>query len=366
MLPFCLRRLVPLVLGLACCASLVTAAFGAGAPAPTFKHGVNLSHWLSQNNPGRPYAAAWFDEEDVAWIGAHGYDHIRITIDGRLWLKPDGSLDLAAIEPFDRALAWVKQHRLAAILDMHFLPGADFNDGGREKQAFTDRAVQARAADLWRKVAARYAGEGEYLRFEVLNEPVADDNAQVNVFNRSMLAAIRESNPTRIVYLPCNRYNSFKTLVDLEVPEDANVAITVHFYEPFVFTHQRASWSGFADNMPAVPFPGIVPDLTNYVAADHHSLKLSGTELSVARDIDAPFAAVAEWAKTKAPGREIYLGEFGVYRTADARSLENWVLAVRAACARHDIGWCVWDYQGGFAVRDPQGNATAVHQALMK
>lgn len=360
--PRLLLRLLPFLVGFAC---LAPQACAGAAPAPTFKKGVNISHWLSQNNERRPYGADWFTEEDVAWIAAQGFDHIRFPIDGRLWLKADGSLDLLAIEPFDRALKWVKKNHLNAILDMHFLPGADFNDGGKERAAFSDPVVQAKVAEFWRKVARRYADEGMYLRFEIINEPVADTNEQVNGFSRSMLAAIRESNPTRIVYLPCNQYNSVHTVTDVAVPNDPNVAITVHFYEPLVFTHQRAAWVKLPADMPPVPFPGKVPDLTKLVPADSFGAKVSGTELTVATDIDAPFAAVAEWAKAKAPGREIYLGEFGVYTTADSASRQAWLRAVVGACARHDFGWAIWDYQGGFAVRDREGNPTDAVPALL-
>ena len=73
-----------LALATTCAPSLLLAAEGtATGRTYTFKKGVNISHWLSQNGPEQPYAAAWFDEEDVAWIAAQGFDHIRYPVDGR-------------------------------------------------------------------------------------------------------------------------------------------------------------------------------------------------------------------------------------------------------------------------------------------
>ena len=48
----------------------VTVAFAAQPSATqsgefTYKRGVNISHWLSQNIEARPYADKWFVEEDV-------------------------------------------------------------------------------------------------------------------------------------------------------------------------------------------------------------------------------------------------------------------------------------------------------------
>jgi endoglucanase len=354
--------LVPLF-GFALVAAVPMMAAVAEQRPITFKRGVNISHWLAQHFEQRPYGAPWFDAEDVAWIAAQGFDHIRLPVDGREWLLPDGSLDEPKLAPFERALGWARERGLGLILDMHFLPGASFDPGKEENTAFTDEKTQARVADFWRRVAQRYAREGEYLRFEILNEPVATENKQVNPFNRRMLAAIRESNPTRVVYLTTNRWSTFDTIEDLDVPDDPNIAITLHNYEPFVFTHQQASWGGMPPDMPAVPFPGVVPDLKDKIPRNRGIEKQSGRELSVA-DLDARFAKVAAWAAQHAPNVEFHVGEFGVYRPVDADSKRNWIRAIRHACERHGWGWAVWDYQGGFAVRDRNGNATPILEGL--
>jgi endoglucanase len=337
----------------------------AKAALHTFKRGVNIDNWLSQNDAAMPYAAPWFTEEDVAWIAAHGFDHLRIPIDSRIWLKSDGTLDEAKVAPFDQALSWVRKHGLGAILDVHFLNGADFNTGnGSDIRVFTDPALMDKAADLWRTLATRYAKEGDYLRFELLNEPKADKNSQLNVFNLRMLAAIRESNPTRVVYFPCNKWNTIPNVVDLELPSnDPNVAVTVHFYEPILFTHQKAPWVFPAkDKMPAVPFPGKVPDLTGIVPADQPA----PATLSAAQNIDPMFEQLAEWARTKGVGREIYLGEFGVFHKADPQSTINWTRAVRHACERNGFGWCVWGYRSSFPVRQTDGSPAPMLEGLTR
>jgi len=352
------RRLL-LLLGLV----LTAAAFGAESPGFTFKRGVNISHWLSQNEPAQPYAAAWFDEEDISWIAAQHFDHIRYPIDGRLWLRPDGSLDEEKITPFVQALAWTKAHGLGAILDMHFLPGASFDPGSEQNTVFTDAKLQEKVADFWARVARRFANEGDYLRFELLNEPVAEKNDELNGFNRRMLAAIRESNPTRMVYITSNRWSGFPSVGDVEVPADPNVAITLHFYEPMIFTHQRAPWANFPADMPAVKFPGALPDLAAYVSAKHYAFRPAGYELTV-HQVDEAFEKVAAWVAKNAPGREIHIGEFGVYIAADAASKRNWIAAVSGNAARRGWGWAVWDYQDSFGVRDAKGEPTPILDGL--
>src|ERR1044071_6282123 len=83
-----------------------------GAIVATYRHGVFLHHWLAMpmervrgaSNVPHTYAAPWFDEEDVAWLAEHGFDHILFAIEADLWLRPDGTLDDGKLAPFEAAL----------------------------------------------------------------------------------------------------------------------------------------------------------------------------------------------------------------------------------------------------------------------
>jgi endoglucanase len=329
----------------------------------SFKRGVNISHWLSQNGAKQAYGAPWFGERDVEWIARHGFDHIRLPVDFRLCLASDGSLDEAKLRPIEDAIGWARARGLGVVLDAHFLPGADFNSVGGDSRAYTDAAVQEAAARCWRRMAAHFAGAGPYLRFEILNEPVAAENAQLNPFMRHMLAVIRESNPTRIVYVTSNKWSSFHTIGDVVLPDDPNIALTIHFYEPVVFTHQRASWVGFTNTLPAVKFPGTVPDVTGHTLPSYHLKLHAGDEITAAQ-IESTFAGVSAWLAAHAPKIEVYVGEFGVYNTADAASTRRWIETVRSCAESRGWGWAVWDYNDSFGVCRRDGSATPVLDGL--
>ncbi len=346
---------------------LASAAFTSAADHSSFKRGVNISEWLSQNFGKHTYAANWFGPSDIAWIAKQGFDHIRLPVDIRLCLKPDGTLDDEKLKPVWEAIAWSKANHISVVLDAHFLPGADFNSHGGDNRAFTDTAIMEKDAVLWGALAKRFAGEGDYLRFEILNEPVANENQQLNPFMHRMLKAIRESNPTRIVYVTSNKWSAFSTVPDVVLPEDDHIALTIHNYEPLIFTHQRAPWVGFLSTMPPIPFPGKVPDLTGHFTPGPHSQDLhAGMELTVA-DVQARFDRVAEWVQAHRPGLEVYVGEFGVYHLAEDESKKRWLHAIVSECEKRDWGWAVWDYEGGFAVRDAKtGQGTAVLEGLFE
>lgn len=332
-------------------------------PKFTFKRGVNIAHWLSQNEGNLTYAAPWFNEKDVAWIAAQHFDHIRLPVDIRSCLAADGSLDEAKLQPIRDTIRWARARNLGLVLDAHFLPGADFNAVGGDSRVYADPALQEKVAAVWRDLARRFAKEGSYLRFEILNEPVAAENKQVNSFMKKMLAAIRESNPTRVVYVTSNKWSSFHTVSDVELPDDKNIALTIHFYEPLVFTHQRAFWVGLKDDFPPVTFPGVTPDVTGHTLPTYNQNFHAGDKLT-AEDIEKSFVEVSTWLATHAPNIEVYLGEFGVYYPADAQSTRNWIRTVRTAAERRGWSWAIWEYNDSFGVRKKDGSSTAVLDGL--
>ena len=329
----------------------------------TFLRGVNASHYLSQIGD-RPWAnPASCNEEDFAWIASRGYDHIRLPVDGPLLLNHDGSIRMERLGAIDQVLQWAASHGLGVILDMHKLPGSNFARNP-DNRLFKDPALQQVAVRLWAHLAERYRSIGPQLRFEILNEPVAGNAADLTAFYAKVVPVIRKVSPERKIILCSNRWGSFHTVEALEpLLDDKNLVVAVHYYEPHVFTHQGASWVGLDHKeMPSIPFPGKLPDLRPYVDAEHYAHSLTGADLT-AEAIEKDFRELAAWALRH--NVELHLGEFGAYEAADPKSRERWYRTVLDQCVQHGIGWAVWDYKGGFAVRDRHtGQPTLVQEIL--
>lgn len=331
---------------------------------PTFARGLNLNHWVGDIvpglMPGELYAGAWFDEEDVAWIAAQGFDHLRIHVGGHYWVNREGRLDEARLRPFDDTLRLAGKHGLGVVLTMVSLPGFRAHERGGAappdaSSPFTDETTRGDAAYLWWLVARRYAGEGDGLRFELLSRPDAERAQDVRAFNREMLAAIRRISPSRVVYLTSHDM-SVDTATDVELG-DPHTALAVQFWEPEVFTFQ------FDERLPRVVFPGKVPDLRSLLGAEHPASALSGTDLTVA-GLDERVARFAAAVRALPHAREVYVAYFGVLHTADDASAGTYIRAARAAFERHGLSWAVYDYHSGCAVRDEQGQPTRILRAL--
>lgn len=329
----------------------------------SFKRGISVGHWLAKFDEKHGYGGDWFGERDIEWIAGQGFDHIRYPVDGRLWLKQDGSLDETKVAVFDRALQVTKTHGMAVVLDMHFLPGGTYDKNTQDLRLFTDPSERKKAATFLALVTTRFLHEGDALRFELINEPMAPTNAQLNQLNSELIAAVRMIDKNRVLYITSNLSSSFKTLEDVSIPQDPKVALLLHYDEPSVFTHQRTSWKNYPDEMPEIHFPGRVPDLSNYLPPDHYAYATSNTELTEQAIAD-DFAMAQAWINKHAPGKEVYLGAFGVYQKAPGRSRYNYLKAVRRHAEKYSWGWCVWDYKSSFGVRLENNDLTSALRGL--
>jgi endoglucanase len=59
---------------------------------------------------------------------------------------------------------------------------------------------------------------------------------------RQGLAIVRERNPTRLVVVGPTQWNAIGALPGFELPDDDHLVVTIHYYDPFYFTHQGAEW----------------------------------------------------------------------------------------------------------------------------
>ncbi len=187
---------------------------------------------------------------------------------------------------------------------------------------------------LWKQVAEHYAGRPiDSVAFEILNEPHETlDSERWNALIPEVMAVIRASNPDRVLIIGPAQWNNPSHLDQLRLPsDDRRIIVTFHYYNPFQFTHQGASWT-----------PGSKAWLgRRWTAADD--------ELAALR---SDFDKVAAWAKGHE--RPIYLGEFGAYSRAPMESRVTWTRAVAREAEARGFSWAYWELASGFGAYDPE------------
>ncbi len=154
----------------------------------------------------------------------------------------------------DDNVAWARKQGVSLILNMHVPPGG-FQSNGEGHALWDVPSNQDRLVALWRAIAQRYAHEPVVAAYDLLNEPgVSRAKSQWLSLANRIVRAIREVDPRHIVIV--ERVNSIagKWTNDAEMNfvrvDDANVVYTFHFYEPFAYTHQFASWVHLGEGGP--------------------------------------------------------------------------------------------------------------------
>jgi aryl-phospho-beta-D-glucosidase BglC (GH1 family) len=111
---------------------------------------------------------------------------------------------------------------------------------------------------LWRQIGEHYKAYPNKLAFELLNEPKdAATTEKMNTIYARVIPVIRRTNPDRTLFVAPGRWNSLDEVPKLRLPDsDRNLIVTVHSYEPFLFTHQGATWTGSATGTTGIVYPG--------------------------------------------------------------------------------------------------------------
>lgn len=284
--------------------------------------GVNLGNALDA-----PAEGAWGLTVKPAYLTAikkAGFGHVRLPVkwSAHAAKEPPYTIDATFAKRVDEIVGQATAAGLGVVLNVHHYDEIHKDPAGHK----------GRLLGLWRQIADRHKGRPAGVLFEVMNEPTHEWKPAVwNELVAEAVRVIRATNPDRVVVVGPVNWNGFRALPSLVLPEgDRRLAATFHYYEPFEFTHQGASWSKGADKWLGRTWTG-TPDQRKKLNAD--------------------FDAAAKWAK--AAGRPLYLGEFGAFSKAPPESRAAWTGAVREAADKRGFGWAYWEFGSGFGVYDP-------------
>ena len=311
--------------------ALVLLAASAARPAPPvdagpgsaeFRRGVNI---IGYDPIWEDPAKARFKKRHFADIRRGGFDFVRVNLFAFKHMDRSNRIDTKWLERLDWVVREATRAGLGVILDEH-----DFNACAKDVPA-----CRVKLAAFWRQVAPRYRSAPRSVAFELLNEPHgALDHDTWNSFFPELLAIVRQTNPTRTVVIGPTMWNNFTQLRTLRLPEeDRNILVTFHYYDPFRFTHQGASWTDLK----------ALRGVTWGSSADR-------------AQVSADFAQVKAWAE--ANRRPILLGEFGAYDRGGA-PLEMrvaYTAAVAREAERSGFGWAYWQFDSDFIVWDMKKN----------
>ncbi len=316
-----------------------------------FSKGVNLTEWFQAGSPGQ-IDFSKYTYEDIVDVKSLGVDVIRLPINLHSMTlgAPDYELDPLFLFFLDQVVDWAEELEIYLILDNHtFNPSVS-----------TDPNIGDILNPVWENMAEHYKDRSDFVLYEILNEPHGISNSLWGSIQGEVIETIRSVDTTHTIIVGASDYNSFRSLQFIPEYADTNLIYTFHFYDPFVVTHQGATWtdpslsnlSGIpfpydADNMPAVP-----NDLAGtWVEGAFNNYSNEGNAAWVENALDIAIG----FSETR--GVPVFCGEFGVYiPNSDNQTRVNWYEVVASYLTEHNVSWTIWDYRGGFGVYEQGGN----------
>lgn len=310
-----------------------------------FMAGVNLGGWISQyRDAKKEHFDTFITEDDIAQIAGWGMDHVRLPIDYMMieddenpfTYKEEGLLYV------DSCIHWCEKHNLNIILDLHRAPGFAFHSLN-ENMLFEDELMQQRYIRLWKYFASRYQSYGANLAFELLNEIVEPNSDRWNKLSKKAVKGIRQIDKERIIIIGGNFYNSVSTLYELDSIKDDNLVYTFHFYEPHIFTHQRAGWEPLLRDFKFdIPYPW---GEAMYNAFYSEALRRRyAFEKTADKEYLRRFLQPAlDFAKER--NVTLYCGEYGAIDHAPMEGKLRWYNDICDLFIEYGIGRAAWTYK---------------------
>jgi len=286
--------------------------------------GINFGNALEAPTEGE-----WgftLQAEYFSLVKSKGFDSIRVPIRWSAHTRDSApyTIDESFFERVDWVLEQSAANDLMVIINIHHY-----------NEIFENPAAeQAKFLAMWRQISKRYADQPASVLFEILNEPHNNLTAEIwNDLLPQALQIIRKFNPHRTVVIGAAEWGGIPGLLKLEIPSDNNLIVSVHYYEPFKFTHQGAGWVND-------------PDADSWVGTQWTGAE---DEVNAIRD---HFQTIVDWGKQrKVP---INIGEFGAYSKADSVSRGLWSREVVRFALQNDMSYHYWEFGSGFGIYNPK------------
>jgi endoglucanase len=310
-----------------------------------FTRGVNFSKWFEFRSV-KEIRFANFVEQDFADVKSLGADVIRLPIAMHNFTlgAPDYTLDPLLVQYLNTAVDWAEKYQLCIIIDNHsFHPVLP-----------TDPHIDTILLKVWAQIAEQCKNRGEYVFYEVLNEPHGISDQRWGEIQGAAIDTIRQIDQKHTIIVGGTEFNAIGRLSAIPEYTDRNLIYTFHFYDPHLFTHQGAAWgSPSLASLSGLPFP-VDKNRIPKTPAD-----LKGTWAEKALADYEQYAALetltdrldqaAAFAKSR--NVPVFCGEFGVYMIqSPAEDRIKWYQWTCDALNQRNIPWTSWDYFGGFGL----------------
>ncbi|CAN5195151.1 glycoside hydrolase family 5 protein [soil metagenome] len=328
--------------------------------------GVNLSNWFNDYSDPTQYGTR-FPPATLQLIKSNGFTYVRLPIGVTILFNAaePAVLKSGNLTYVEAAIDNCINAGLGVMINLH--PWTNNTDS----LLANDPSFVNKLALYWQALAVYFKKyPADKLFFEIYNEPHA---SAVNLTTQSyqwwqpvqeqMIANIRAVDTVHTIIAGGEGWNSIDGLTQLVPYNYKNIVYTFHFYEPFLFTHQGASWAGWQPAIDArnVPYPSSPAAVAPLITASNNTslndvLRWYGEQRYNIDSLDKWIRKAYDWGKSH--NVTVICNEFGSYKTyAPRHSRLNFLTDARTTFEKYGIGWAMWDCDEGFGwIEYPSGN----------
>lgn len=310
---------------------LVFCACSVFAQTPAFDENARLGRGINLGNMFEaPSETAWgnpFQDDYIERIANLGFGHIRVPIRwepaDRSSATPPYTINATFLARIQHVVDLALRHHLQVIINMHHHE-AMMDDPDGQKERFIS---------MWKQLTQYFSGYSDSLVFELLNEPHGNLTAEKwNDILADGIQAIRETDSSRFILVGVAEYGGLGGLSKLKLPDDDRLILTIHYYNPFHFTHQGAEWAG--------------SEADQWLGTEWNDTE------SERQAVESDFAAAIQYSKDH--NIPIHVGEFGAYSKADLASRARWTTYLPRYFESQNFSWAYWEFSAGFGIYNPK------------
>jgi len=357
--------------------------------APVFKRGATLVEFFqfpattgggtakTYTDPAYPNAQSALNLFDFDELRRMGFDHMRVPLDVGPLMTGDEDERQAIIDQLLDIVSEINRHGLSVVVPL-FPPSLQHELPETYLDGLNGPKFTAYLAQVERVAAALQTVHSGVVAMEAMNEPQDKCRALFGTdwttYQEFMVARIRRVAPQLPLFLTGGCWSDIQGIVELntDLARDPRNYISVHFYRPFLFTHQGSWWTTtYAKGTIGVPYPAsagsaaetlaltrarfsgfaATPDF-DPVAAEHKAESEIGKYFATGEgpaQIDGWMNQLAEWQQRERvnPGHIVFT-EFGAIKQSidgsefDRTSRMRWLRDTSSAIESHGWGWTVF------------------------
>lgn len=373
----------------ACVAAFANAPAGAVAAAAHFKRGATLVEFFefpkttgdgaakAYADPAYPHPLQALSLFDFDGLRRVGFDHMRVPLDVGPLMDGSAQEQQDILDQLVAVVSAINRHGLAVLVTL-FPPSLHHELPQNWLDALDGPKFHAYVQTAKRVALALRTLPAGAVALEPMNEPQTKCHVWFGTdwteFQDVMIGELRSAAPDLPLLLTGGCWSDIEGVTRLDTPllHDPRNLVSVHFYRPFLFTHQSSWWTepDLAGTI-GVPYPASAGSLGETLALTHarfRTVKLpdgadrAASEQKADDEIRQYFAEdqgaaqlagwmskLADWqARERVNSDRIVFTEFGAMKElADGveigrGSRARWLHDAAAAIAGHGWGWTAY------------------------